>query len=232
MMKKGIVYFLSALCSLKIYQPPRSIMSFRHHSLSYVAACTLITLMIPFTVIAAESTSPAASSPSAAPSVAVIEQKQPASSIPATSFRVGYADIMKIAEQSEAGKVAKTHFEAKADKLKAQIETKQKLLEKRKAALEAKLPTYTPEQRTAKIMEYEKKVDELRKMLQKADKEMKPMQEELLKDIYGKIEAAARSYGEANGFSVILIKSELLYLGKNADVQDVTEALIQQINNK
>jgi len=195
------------------------------------AICALITLMIPFKVIAAGS-DPLPAPPSAAPAVTVSEQKQPAPSTAAASFRVGYADVMKIAEQSEAGKVAKAHFEAKADKHKAQIETKQKLLEKRKAALEAKLRTYTPEQRAAKIKDYEKQVDELRKMLQKADKEMKPMQEELLKDIYGKIEAAARTYGEANGYSVILIKNELLYLGKNADVQDVTEALIQEINKK
>ena len=74
-------------------------------------------------------------------------------------FKIGYVDIMKIAEQSDVGKVAKTHFESKADRYKAQIETKQKMLEKQKATLEAKLPTYTPEQRAAKIKDYEKKVD-------------------------------------------------------------------------
>lgn len=147
-------------------------------------------------------------------------------------FRVGYADLMKIAEQSDAGKVAKTHFEAKADRYKAQLDTKQKLLEKQKANLEAKLPTYTPEQRAAKIKDYEKKVEELRKMLQKADKEMRPMQEELVKELYAKIETAARAYGTANGFSAILEKRELLYLGKGIDAEDVTEALIKELNKK
>lgn len=150
----------------------------------------------------------------------------------AKRFRVGYADIMKVAEQSDAGKVAKAHFEAKADRHKTQIDTKQRLLEKQKATLEAKLPTYTPEQRAAKIKEYEKKVEELRKLLQKADKEMKPMQEELIRDIYGKIETAAKAYGAANGFDVILEKRELLYLGSNIDAEDVTEALIRELNKK
>lgn len=147
-------------------------------------------------------------------------------------LRVGYADILKVAEQSEAGKVAKTHYEAKADRLKSQIDTKQRLLEKQKATLEAKLPTYTPEQRAAKIKEYEKKVDELRKMLQKADKEMRPMQEELLKELYGKIEAAAKAYGESNGFSAIIEKREILFLGKGVDAEDVTDALIKEVNKK
>ncbi|HZV82076.1 MAG TPA: OmpH family outer membrane protein [Geobacteraceae bacterium] len=152
-----------------------------------------------------------------------------AATTPVTSLRVGYADMAKIAEKSNLGKVAKAHFEAKADKLKAQIDTKQKLLEKQKATLEAKLPSYSPEQRAAKIKEYEKKVDELRKMLVKADKELKPMQEELLKEIYGKIEKAAVEYGAANGFSLIVVKKDLLYLGSNVDVQDVSDALIKHL---
>ena len=109
---------------------------------------------------------------------------------------------------------------------------KKKLLEKQKATLEAKLPTYTPEQRAAKIKDYEKKVDELRKMLQKADKEMKPMQEELIREVYGKIEKASRDFGGANGFSVILEKRELLYLGSGVDAQDVTEQIIAELNKK
>jgi outer membrane protein len=140
--------------------------------------------------------------------------------------------MRKIAAESDAGKVAKAHFEAKADRHKAQIDTKQKLLEKQKATLEAKLPTYTPEQRTAKIKEYEKKVNELKKMLEKADKEMRPMQEELTKELYGKIEAAAQAYGAANGFSIILEKRELLYLGKGIDAEDVTAILISELNKK
>jgi outer membrane protein len=193
------------------------------------AVATALTLCFPplaFAETEAHS-APATAAPSAVP-----ESKTMPSSMPEKRFRVGYADLMKIAEQSDAGRVAKTHFEAKADRYKAQLDTKQKLLEKQKANLEAKLPTYSPEQRAAKIKEYEKKVEELRKMLQKADKEMRPMQEELVKEVYGKIESAARAYGDANGFSVILEKGELLYLGKGVDAEDVTEALVKELNRK
>jgi len=196
-----------------------------------VCAVTLITLLSPgLTFAEAESTPSAAPSVAGSPAVSLEKVATPATA--EARFRVGYADIMKIAAESDAGKVAKTHFEAKADRYKAQIDTKQKLLEKQKANLEAKLPTYTPEQRTIKIKAYEKKVEELRKMLQKADQEMRPMQEELLKEVYGKIEAAARAYGDASGFSIIIEKRELLFLGKGIDAEDVTEALIKEINRK
>jgi outer membrane protein len=170
--------------------------------------------------------------PPTAPAVTAADaagQVKAATATPAPALRIGYADITRIAEQSTPGKVAKAHFDVKADKLKAQIETKQKLLEKQKSTLETKLPTYAPEQRAAKIKEYEKKVEEFRKLLQKADKELKPMQEELLKEIYGKIEKAAAEYGAANGYSLILVKNDLLYQGKNVELQDVTDALIKYL---
>jgi outer membrane protein len=170
-----------------------------------------------------------ASSNTGSPQASIEKKIEPAAR---SSFKVGYVDMMKIAEQSDAGKVAKAHFEAKMDRHKAQIETKQKLIEKQKATLEAKLPTYTPEQRAAKIKDYEKKVEELRKMLQKADKEMRPMQEELIREVYGKIEKASRDFGVVNGFSVILEKRELLYLGNGVDTEDVTAQIIAELNKK
>lgn len=176
-------------------------------------------------------TAPATVVPVAAAAVP-LEEKAAAAAPAEKRFRIGYADVMKIAAESDAGKVAKTHFEAKADRHKSQIDTKQKMLEKQKATLEAKLPTYTPEQRAAKIKEYEKKVEELKKMLQKADKEIRPLQEELIKEVYAKIENAARAYGAANGFSAIIEKRELLYLGEGIDAVDVTEPLIQELNKK
>ncbi len=157
---------------------------------------------------------------------------QPSGEAKPPAFRLGYADLSKVASESSMGKSARAGFEARADKLKRQIDAKQKNLEKQKATLEAKLPSYTPQQRAAKVKEYEMKVDELRTLLQKAEKEMKPLQEELLKDVYGKIEKAASEYGAANGFSVIVEKRELLYLGKDVDARDVTEALIQKLDGK
>jgi len=197
----------------------------------FVCVATTLTLLSPGLTFA-ETDAPPSTPPAVTISPAAPAEKT-AASVPAESrFRVGYVDIMKIAAESDAGKVAKAHFEAKADRYKSHIDTKQKLLEKQKASLEAKLPTYTPEQRSAKIKAYEKKVDELKKMLQTADQEMRPMQEELIKEVYGKIETAARAYGAANGFSVILEKRELLYLGKGIDAEDVTEALIKELNKK
>ena len=193
---------------------------------SFPLIATLLLCTMPLAVMA--ETPPPISVP-AATQPAIDSQKKPEATPPAPSLRVGYADVMKIAEKSAPGKAAKARFEAKSGKLKTQIEAKQKQLDKQKSTLEAKLSTYAPDQRAARIKEYEKKVEEFRKLLQKADRELKPMQEELQKEIFDKIEKAATEYGAANGFSVIMVKNDLLYLGKNVEVQDVTDALITHL---
>lgn len=197
---------------------PASLLAAMALSLPLIAFAETAALPVPAAVVPE---SPAASAPMAV-APAPSEKK----------FRIGYVDIMKVAGESDAGKVAKSHFEAKADRYKAQIDTRQKMLEKQKANLEAKLPDYTPEQRAAKIKGYEKKVEELRRMLQKADQEMRPMQEELLKEVYAKIESAAQKYGAEKGFAAIIEKRQLLYLGKEISAEDVSEALIDELNKK
>jgi outer membrane protein len=188
-----------------------------------------------FTVLAsanlsvAEPAATALTPPAAAPSP-IAGKESTAVQTTAKRFHVGYVDTMQVAEQSAVGKAAKADFEAKAARHKSQIDAKQKLLEKQKATLETKLPTYTPEQRAAKIKDYEKKVEDFRKMLQKADKELKPMQEELTREVYSKIEKAAREYATANGFDIIVEKRELLYLGSNVDTEDVSDALVKELN--
>jgi Skp family chaperone for outer membrane proteins len=52
----------------------------------------------------------------------------------------------------------------------------------------------------------------------------------LTREIYGKIEAAARRYGAEQGFTAIVVKNELLYLGENVDVTDVTDSLIGYVD--
>lgn len=191
------------------------------------SAALLLLCTMPLPVLA--ETAPTPPVQTAPPTVTAVEKSvDPLKASP--SLRVGYADIMKIAEKSTQGKAAKARFEVRSEKLKAEIDGKQKLLEKQKKTLEAKLPTYEPKQRVAKIKEYEKKVEEFRKLLQKADKELKPMQEKLLKEIYARIEKAATEYGAANGFSLILVKNDVLYLGKNVDVQDVTDELTKHLH--
>ena len=148
------------------------------------------------------------------------------------ALKIGYADLIKIGTESAPGKAAKARFDAKGDKLKNQVVAKEKQLEKQKRAIEEKLPTMTQEQRVAKAKEFEKKVEEYRKFVQKAQKEMEPLQQELSLSIYTLIENAAQEYGKSKGLIAIVPKKELLYVGSEVESVDVTEELLQLVNER
>lgn len=188
----------------------------------------------------------AESQPAAAPAPVETSSAQPQPAPPAqppvavpvpvapekASLRIGYVDLMKIAEESTVGKDAKARFKVRGDKLQSQLAAKQKQLEKQKSALEAKLPTLIPDQRGTKIKEYEKKVEEFRTFVKNAEKEMQPLQEELTRSITEVTLAACETYGKANGFAVIAVRKDLLYVDAVYASTDVTAEIVTLMNRK
>ena len=117
-------------------------------------------------------------------------------------------------------------------KFQSQIEAKRKQLDKQRAAIEAKISSYSPQQRDAKGKEFGKKVEEFQKFGQSAENQLLEMQQELSRTLYGKIEQAAREYGKANGFAAIFVKRDLLYSASGVDVRDATDDVVKLINEK
>lgn len=146
------------------------------------------------------------------------------------SARIGYADIARIGTESERGKALKIQLISKKDKLQGIIDEKKKSIEKLKTSIEAKFASMTPQQREAKSKEFQKKLEELRKFVQAAEEELFVLQDKETRSLYEAIEHAAAAHGKANGFAAIVAKKELLYTGSTVDAQDVTDVLINAVN--
>jgi outer membrane protein len=144
--------------------------------------------------------------------------------------RIGYVDISRIGTESERGKSLRIRLVARKDKLQSNIDGKKKAIDKLKASIEAKIATMTPKQREAKSREFQKKLEELQKFAQSAEEEFGALQEKETRALYEAIEQAAVEHGKANGYSVIVVKKELLFVGSSVDAQDVTDALIKALN--
>lgn len=151
---------------------------------------------------------------------------------PQQAMRFGHVDLSRINSESEAGKAIQAKLIEKKGKLQAQIDAKRKHLDKLKAGIEAKFQSLTPQQREAKAREFQKKVEEFQKFAQNSEKEMQELQQGLVKNLYDKIESASTEYGKANGFALIIVKRELLYLASGVEVQDVTDSIIALIDGK
>lgn len=151
---------------------------------------------------------------------------------PQTAIMIGYVDLIQVSTDSETGKAGQAKLTEKKNKLQTQIETKRKQLDKQRAAIEAKLPTLTPEQRASKAKEFQKKVDEYQKFLQKADNDLQELQQDLSRILYEKIEQAASEYGKSNHLAVVTVKRDLLFLADNVISQDITAGIVKLINEQ
>lgn len=149
-----------------------------------------------------------------------------------SAVRFGFADLGRISQESKQGKKAQAQVKSKKEKYQAQITAKQKQLEKQKSAIEEKLPTMASNERAAKAKEFEKRVEEYRKFVQKAENEMKLLQEQATRTLFQDIQKAAAAYGKANGFTAIITLNEILYLGTGVLPEDVTTAVLKQMKEQ
>lgn len=166
--------------------------------------------------------------PAAPPQASAEAAPGPAASVP--TARLGYVDIVRIGTESERGKALKTLLTDKKDKIQGKVDARKKQIEKLKTSIEGKLATMTPQQREAKSKEFQKKVEEFQKFARTSEEDLYNLQDRESRTFFEAIERAAVAHGKANGFSAIVVKKELLYVGSSVDAQDVTDALIKELD--
>jgi len=170
--------------------------------------------------------------PAASPAAPAAAQKSSETESAQPATRLGHVDIARIAAESETGKSEQAKINELKKKLQGQIEAKRKQLEKQKTSIEAKLKTFTNEQREAKGKEFQKKIEEFQKFGMNAEKQLQARQEEFSEKLFKAIEQASVELGKARGLALVVIKRELLYLGSDVDAQDVTDDVIKKIDKK
>lgn len=188
----------------------------------------LLICALPMIGVAAETTLTAEDQKTAVPAKPLTSE----ASNPEQSLRLGYVDVARLNQESEAGKAAQAQAKAKQKTLQSQLESRRKQLDKQKTALEGKFATLSPAQRDSKAKEFQKKVEEFQKFGIKAEKELQELQEKLLEDLFKTVEEAAAEYGKANELALVIVKRELLYLSNAVDAQDVTDGILTLLNEK
>lgn len=176
----------------------------------------------------------AAETPQKSPTAATTESKPSDAAAARQTTRIGFVDMTRIFNETVRGKAVEAKLKGMKDKMQTRVDAKRKQLDKLRASFEAKLPTLSQEQREAKAKEFQKefqkKVEEFQKFGKQLEEDLYTTQEKETKGLYDAIEEAAVAYGKANGFAVIVVKKQLLYVGSNIDAQDVTDTLIKAID--
>jgi Skp family chaperone for outer membrane proteins len=143
-------------------------------------------------------------------------------------IKLGAVDLPQVAEKSEAGARAMATLKEMYDKFQAKMKTKEKELEKLKAALQGMNPADS--KREAKEKQFQKKFGEYQQFGKKAQQEFAQKQAELSKQIKDDLDRLIKDYGRGHGYALIVNKEGLVYGDSKYEVADLTEEILKLVN--
>ena len=156
-----------------------------------------------------------------------------ASSIAATSVfaadvKLGYIDMQRALNSSEAGKEAKEQLAARVKKYQDEINTKQEEIKKLKDDLEKQGMLLSESARASKEKDYQQRLKEFQRFTKDAQDELQGKDEEFTRKILEGMEKVIQEFGRKNGYSFIFVKNEaMLFVDEKADV---TEEVLKNFN--
>ncbi|MGA7827892.1 MAG: OmpH family outer membrane protein [Geobacteraceae bacterium] len=156
-------------------------------------------------------------------------------SLPVGAFAVengklGYVDIQKVLNLSNAGKEAKAELTAKVKKHQEEINRKQAELKKLKDVLEKQGSILTESAKSAKERDYQQALKDLQRMQKDAQDDLQSTDEELTRNILSDIEKVVKDYGKKNSYEFIFIRNDsMVYADEKNDLTDQILSLMNSI---
>ena len=139
----------------------------------------------------------------------------------AADVKLGYIDMQRALNTSEAGKEAKEQLAARVKKYQDEINSKQDEIKKLKDDLEKQGMLLSESVRAAKEKVYQQKIKEFQRFTKDAQDELQGKDEEFTRKILESMEKVIQEYGRKNGYSFIFVRNEgMLYVDEKADVTD------------
>jgi outer membrane protein len=145
-----------------------------------------------------------------------------AASASAADVKIGYVDMQRALNNSEAGKEAKEQLAARLKKYQDEINGKQEELKKLKDELEKQGMLLSETARAAKEKDYQQRLKEFQRFTKDAQDELQGKDEEFTRKILEEMEKVIKDYGRANGYAFIFAKNDsmMLYADEKSDVTD------------
>lgn len=144
-----------------------------------------------------------------------------ASAFGAEGGKLGFIDMQKALNLSEAGKEAKEQLAAKVKKYQDEINLKQDELKKLKDDLEKQSVLLSDSARSAKEKDYQQKLKEFQRFTKDAQDELQAKDEEFTKRIIEELERVIQDFGRKSGYTIIFVKNEsMIFADDKADLTD------------
>jgi len=144
----------------------------------------------------------------------------------ANDVKIGYVDLQKALNLSEAGQAAKGKIAEKVKDYQGTIESRQAELKNLKDELEKKELLLSEEARSEKERDYQQKLKDFQRFTKDVQDELQQKDADYTKSILEEIFKVIQEVSEKGGYTLVLEKTEssILYA---ADQIDLTNAVIE-----
>ncbi len=147
----------------------------------------------------------------------------------AVEMKIGYIDIQKALNESEAGKEAKVVMESEYLKFQNEIAQRQGELQALQDNLQRQGLMLSEKARKEKEAEYQNKLKEFKRWGEDRQGELKQKEREITKAALKGLQAVVMKLGEEEKFTIILAMSEAGILFASKEI-DLTDRVIQIFN--
>ena len=147
----------------------------------------------------------------------------------AADIKIGYLDMQRTLNTSEAGKAAKAQLQEKLKKYQEQVNVKQEELQKLKTDLEKQGMALTEASRAAKEKDYQQKLKDFQRFTKDAEEDLQARDGEFTKKILETLEKIVQEYGKKHNYSMIFDARNAGMLYADTSV-DLTEEILKALN--
>lgn len=152
----------------------------------------------------------------------------------AVEMKIGYVDVQKAMNESEAGKEAKVVMESEYLKFQNEIVRRQEELQALKDTLQRQGLMLSEKVRKEREIEYQNKLKEFKRWGEDKQVELKQKERELTKAALKSLQTVLIKLGEEEKFTIILAMNEagILYASKEIDLTDRVIQILNSANKK
>jgi outer membrane protein len=149
----------------------------------------------------------------------------------AESVKIGYIDMQKAIQTTEAGKKAKKELESEFNAKKKELQEKEKDLKKLSEDLEKKSMVLSDEVKQKKQLEFQEEMIKYRDLVGKSQLAIQERERNLTQPILEKLRSIIGDIGEKEAYTVILEKAENSVLWAKKKI-DLTDRVVGEFNKK
>ena len=152
----------------------------------------------------------------------------------AQSIKIGYVDLQRALNESNAGKRAKEQFKGQVDKLQAQLKKQKDDIDGMKEQLEKKASVMKDEERANLEESYRKKLRDFERSYKDSQADLQRKDNELTGVILKELQDVIKDYGDRENYTMILESnsSAVLYGAKGSDLTDTVIELYNKEGKK